>query len=419
MKSDGHTPETKYLRDQTTGRGISPLVRILVAVGIAIVVVGLLAGTKVAQISSLIKFGMAAQAAGPPPEAVAAAPAKQAAWESAIESVGSVESGRGVTISTEVPGTVRAIRFESGAKVRPGQVLVALDASVERAQLSSLLASRELATSSAARSRRLGAGGAATKAQLDNDEAQLKTVSADAQALEAQIQKKKIRAPFAGKLGIRQVNLGQYLNPGTALTVLGSQEGVYVDFTIPQQQLASVPVGTAVRIALPGTQPPVTLDGKVAAVDPNIDPITRAVKLRASIDGTSGKANAKGSADAGKLNELRPGMFVNVSVVLPQRANVVYVPATSILRAPYGNSVFIVEDKKGAPGPGGRPAKVARQQFVRIGASRGDFVAIDEGVTAGQEVVTLGAFKLRNGASVVVNNEIQLSPSQTPTPQNR
>ena len=429
MKSDGHAPETKSLRDQTSGRGISPLMRILVAVGIAIVVVGLLAGTKFAQISSLIKFGKAAPAAGPPPEAVGTVAAKQAAWESVLESVGSVEAGRGVTISTEVPGVVHAIRFESGAKVRPGQVLVELDASVERAQLSSLVARRELATSSAARTRRLEAGGASTKAQLDTDEAQLKTVSADAQALEAQIQKKTIRAPFGGKLGIRQVNLGQYLNPGTAITVLESQDAVYIDFTVPQQQLASVPVGTAVRITLPGTQPPVTLDGKVAAVDPNVDPVTRAVKLRASVEGASGNINAKAkagsNADTGKPSDLlRPGMFVNVSVVLPHRANVVYVPATSILRAPYGNSVFIVEEKKGdqghpAPGPGGRPAKVARQQFVRVGASRGDFVAIDEGVTAGQEVVALGAFKLRNGAPVVVNNEIQLSPSQTPTPQNR
>jgi membrane fusion protein (multidrug efflux system) len=377
--------------------------RIVVAVGISLVIVGLLAGTKIAQISSLMRFGKAAQAAGPPPQAVATAVAKGAEWESLLESVGSVEAGRGVTISNEVPGVVRAIRFESGAKVRPGQVLVELDASVEKAQLSSLQARQELASSSATRSRRLEAGGAYTKVQLEADEAQLKTVSADAQALAAQIEKKTIRAPFGGKLGIRSVNLGQYLNPGTPITVLESLDAVYIDFTVPQQQLARVPVSTAVRISLPGVQPPRTLAGKIAAVDPNVDPVTRAVKLRASVQA------AKGDADA-----LRPGMFVNVSVVLPEKASVVFVPATSIMRAPYGNSIYIVEDA-----PGGKPAKVARQQFVRIGVSRGDFVAIDEGVTAGQEVVTLGAFKLRNGAPVFVNNEIQLSPSQTPTPQNR
>jgi membrane fusion protein, multidrug efflux system len=389
--------------------------RIVVAVGISLVVIGVLAGTKFAQISSLIRFGKAAQAAGPPPQAVGTAVAKGAAWESLLESVGSVAAGRGVTISNEVPGVVHAIRFDSGAKVHAGQVLVELDASVERAQLASLQARRDLATTSATRTRRLEAGGAATKAQLDTDEAQLKTVGADARALEAEIEKKTIRAPFGGKLGIRSVNLGQYLNPGTAITDLESTDAVYIDFTVPQQQVAQVPVGTSVRVALPGTQPPRTLAGKIAAVDPNADPVTRAVRLRASVQEDGDKTST---------NALRPGMFVNVSVVLPERASVVFVPATAVARAPYGNSIYVVEDKKdeeGHPvnGPGGRPAKVARQQFVRVGITRGDFVAIDEGVTAGQEVVVLGAFKLRNGAPIFVNNEIQLSPSQTPNPQNR
>jgi membrane fusion protein (multidrug efflux system) len=421
VTSNEDTDETMPLRDQTVGRGISNTMRIVVAVGISLAVVGVLAGTKFAQISSLMRFGKAAQAAGPPPEAVGTAVAKGAEWESLLESVGSVEAGRGVTISNEVPGVVRAIRFDSGAKVHPGQVLVELDASVERAQLSSLQARRDLATSSATRTRRLEAGGASTKAQLDADEAQLKTVSADAQALAAEIEKKTIRAPFGGKLGIRSVNLGQYLNPGTPITVLESLNAVYIDFTVPQQQVARVPVGTAVRISLPGAQPPRTLAGKIAAVDPNVDPVTRAVKLRATVE----EVQEKVKADSDKTSdELRPGMFVNVSVVLPDRVSVVFVPATAIMRAPYGNSVYIVEDRKdeaGQPvtGPGGRPAKAARQQFVRIGATRGDFVAIDEGVTAGQEVVVLGAFKLRNGAPVVVNNEIQLQPSQTPNPQNR
>jgi membrane fusion protein (multidrug efflux system) len=171
-----------------------------------------------------------------------------------------------------------------------------------------------------------------------------------------------------------------------------------------------VPVGTAVRIALPGTQPPRTLTGKVAAVDPNVDPATRAVKLRASVQGDRA--------------ELRPGMFVNVSIVLPERAEVVFVPATSILRAPYGNSVYIIEDRKDdkgqvVKGPDGKPGKIARQQFVRVGQTRGDFVALEDGVAAGQEVVILGAFKLRNNAPVMVNNSVKLSPSQTPHPQNR
>jgi membrane fusion protein (multidrug efflux system) len=389
--------------------------RIAIAAGISLAVIGVLAGTKFAQISSLMRFGKAAMAAGPPPEAVGTAVAKAAEWESLLESVGSVAAGRGVTISAEVPGVVRAIRFESGAKVRQGQVLVELDASVERAQLASLQARRDFATTSVTRTRKLEAGGASTKAQLDADEAQLNTVSADARALTAQIEKKTIRAPFGGKLGIRSVNLGQYLNPGTAVTVLESLDAVYIDFTVPQQEVARVPVGTTVRITIPGSQPVRTLSGKVAAVDPNVDPVTRAVKIRASVEEPAGEASA---------DEVRPGMFVNVAVVLPKRDKVVFVPATSIMRAPYGNSIYVVEDRKDeaghvVKGPDGKPAKVARQQFVRLGATRGDFVAIDEGVTAEQEVVVLGAFKLRNGAPIFVNNEIQLSPSQKPTPPNR
>jgi len=416
LPSPDHTTLTEKLRDLPTPRGISNRMRILIAAGVSLLVIGALAGTKFAQISSLIAFGKAAQAAGPPPEAVGTAVAAGGAWESVLESVGSVAAGRGVTISNEIPGVVRSIRFESGAKVRAGQVLVELDAGVERAQLASLRARRELAGTTAARSRRLEAGGAFTKAQLESDEAQLKTVNADTEALQAQIGKKTIRAPFAGKLGIRSINLGQYLNPGTPITVLESLEAVYIDFTVPQQEVGRVPVGTPVRIVLPGADSSQPLTGQIAAVDPNIDPVTRAVKLRASLQD-----------DKGTRDKLRPGMFVKVSIVLPQRANVVFVPATAVLRAPYGNSVYIVEAPKGANGeqappaggPGGSRVKVARQQFVRLGVTRGDFVAIDEGVTAGQEVVMLGAFKLRNGAPVIVNNENKLSPSQTPTPPNR
>ncbi|MEO7670438.1 MAG: efflux RND transporter periplasmic adaptor subunit, partial [Polyangia bacterium] len=353
--------------------------------------------------------------------------------------VGSVAAGRGVTISNEIPGVVRAIRFESGAKVRAGQVLVELEAGVEKAQLASLRARQDLAATTATRTQHLEERGASTKAQLDADQAQLKTVSADARALQAQIGRKTVRAPFSGKLGIRSVNLGQYLNPGTPITVLESLDAVYIDFTIPQQEVARVPVGTPVRIVLPGTEPPRLLAGKIAAVDPNVDPTTRAVKLRATVveegkqdskiaSKRATKGDKEGDAkrsDTLSPNQLRPGMFVKVSVVLPERASVVFVPATAVMRAPYGNSVYIVEDRKdekGATvtGPDGKPAKAARQQFVRVGVARGDFVAIEEGVTAGQEVVMLGAFKLRNGAPVMVNNQTtKLSPSQTPTPPNR
>jgi membrane fusion protein (multidrug efflux system) len=244
--------------------------------------------------------------------------------------------------------------------------------------------------------------------QLDADEAQLKTATADVAALEAQIDRKIVRAPFAGKLGIRSINLGQYLNPGTPITSLESTEAVVVDFTVPQQDLARVPVGAQTRIVLPGKQAQ-TLDGKIAVTEPNADPTTRAVKLRASVNDPKA--------------ELRPGMFVKVLVMLPEQTKVVSVPVTAVARAPYGDSVYVVEphkDDKGAPvmGMDGKPGKVARQQFVRAGQARGDFVAILEGITAGQEVVSLGGFKLRNGAPIMVNNQVKLSPSEAPKPEN-
>jgi membrane fusion protein (multidrug efflux system) len=391
------------------GTRLSNLKRFLIAAAICLVVIGVLAGVKVAQISALIRSGKAAQAAGPPPQAVGTDVATAGVWASVLEAVGSVAAARGVTISNESPGVVRAIRFQSGAKVRAGQVLVELDAAVERAQLASLKARLGLATTTAQRTRLLTEKGAFTKVQLDADEAQLKTATADVAALEAQIERKIVRAPFAGKLGIRSINLGQYLNPGTPITALESTEAVVVDFTVPQQELARVPVGSPARIVLPGTQPVQTLQGQIAATEPNADPNTRAVKLRASVNDPKA--------------QLRPGMFVNVSVMLPEQVKVVSVPATAIARAPYGDSVYVVEDRKdenGAPvsGRDGQPAKVARQQFVRVGQARGDFVAILDGVTAGQEVVTQGAFKLRNGAPVVVNNQVKLSPSESPRPEN-
>ncbi|HEV3030902.1 MAG TPA: efflux RND transporter periplasmic adaptor subunit [Polyangia bacterium] len=391
------------------GKRLSNVKRFAIAGGICLVVIGVLAGLKFAQISALIRSGKAAQAAGPPPQAVGTDVAATGVWQSVFEAVGSVTAARGVTISNDSPGVVRSIRFDSGAQVRAGQVLVELDAAVERAQLASLKARLGLAATTAGRTRLLTEKGANTRLQLDTDEAQLKTTTADVAALEAQIERKIVRAPFAGKLGIRSVNLGQYLNPGTPITVLESTEAVVVDFTIPQQELARVPVGATTRIVLPGTQPAQTLEGKISAVEPDADPTTRAVKLRASVNDEKA--------------QLRPGMFVNISVLLPERAKVVSVPATAIARAPYGDSVYVVEtrkDEKGDPvsGRDGKPAKVARQQFVRVGQARGDFVAIMDGVTAGQEVVTQGAFKLRNGAPVMVNNGVKLSPSQTPRPEN-
>ena len=383
--------------------------RYLLAIGLVAIIIGALVAIKFKQISGLIKAGEAGQKAGPPPESIGTAVARQDTWEGTLTAVGSIAAARGVTVSNESPGVVSAIHFESGAFVRAGQVLVELDTSVERAQLASAEARQELADVSAGRSRKLAASSAISNAQLDGDEAQLKTSKADLSALKAQIDRKTVRAPFSGRLGIRTVNLGQYLNPGTPISVLESLGSVYVDFSLPQQALADAPVRTPVRVTINTEKGALPFDGVIAAVDPTVDATTRTIKLRASVPN--------------KDDKLRPGMYVNVAVVLAKRDPVVTAPATSVVHASYGDSVFVVEDKKteaGAPvlGPDGKQAKVARQQFVRVGLARGDFVALLDGVKAGQELVSAGAFKLRNGSGVVIHNDIAPVPSLTPTPDN-
>jgi membrane fusion protein (multidrug efflux system) len=269
-------------------------------------------------------------------------------------------------------------------------------------------ARRNLAKVSVERSRALVEKSVAPRSELDSNESELKASTADAAALQAQIDRKVIRAPFDGRLGIRQVNLGQYLNPGTAITVLQATDAVNVDFTLPQTELERLAPGTPVRIDVAGASAPV--EAKVSAIDPTLDPVTRAIKVRASVD---------------KPDEsLRPGMFVNVVVVLPEQREVVVVPATAIVHATFGDSLFVVEPKKDdkgnvVNGPDGKPALVARQQFVKTGEARGDFVAIVEGVKAGQEVVSAGAFKLRNGAGVVINNSVNPKAQLEPRPENR
>jgi membrane fusion protein (multidrug efflux system) len=368
--------------------------RYLIPIVVLVAIVAGLGGVKFKQISTLLHAGETMQKMGPPPEAVGTAVATEESWEGTLSAVGTVAAVRGVAVSNESPGVVTAIHFESGQTVRAGQILVELDTSVERAQLASAEARKQLADVTAGRSRALVEREAASKSQLDADEAQVKTSSADSGALKAQIDRKTVRAPFAGRLGIRTVNLGQYLQPGTAVSVLESLGSVYVDFSLPQQYHSEIKTGTPVRVTVAGANGPV-LEGTVGAVDPTLDAVTRTIKLRASVPNNKDK--------------LRPGMFVNVEVVRGDKRKVVTAPATAIVHASYGDSVFVVED-----GPTGKAAKVARQQFVRLGGARGDFVAILDGVKAGQVLVTAGAFKLRNGSSVVVNNDIKVTPALAP-----
>ena len=356
-------------------------------------ILGGLGAVKYKQISSLISMGKAMQASGPPPEAVATTAVRKDTWQAALDAVGSVAAAKGVTVSNDAPGIVSAIHFESGGTVHQGQVLVELDSNVERAQLASVLARQELAQVNAKRTRALVAVDAIPRSQQDSDDAVVRTSGSDLDQLQAQINRKIVRAPFSGKLGIRLVNLGQYLNPGTAIAELAATETVFVDFTLPQEELKRLSLGMPVRVVIEGegTAP---VDGSLAAVDPTIDAVTRSIKLRASLPNRDEK--------------LLPGMFARISVILPDSRDVTILPVSALVHASYGDSVFVVEDKKDDAGnpvstADGHHPKVARQQFVKVSETRGDFAAVTNGVTVGQDVVTAGAFKLHNGAAVVVN----------------
>ncbi len=390
------------------------MTRYIVAILGLVLLIGSLIGVKATQIAGLIKAGEAFAKAGPPPESVGTEVSRVLDWEGTLSAVGSVAAAQGVSVSNDAPGVVKKILFESGDLVKPGQVLVELDSSVERAQLATAQARQQLAQTTFNRTSGLAQAGTVSQSVLDADNSGLKAASAEVDGLRAQIDRKIVRAPFAGRLGIRAINLGQYLSPGTTITTLEALDTVFVDFTLPQQALPSLRTGLGVRVGIEGIEQ-FTAEGQIVAIDPALDRATRSLRVRASVPNPDQK--------------LRPGMFARVAVLLPGRAQVVAIPMTAVVHAPYGDSVFIVEplstpDAQTAQGEGANakasafPVRQVRQQFVRLGEERGDFVAVLEGVSAGQEVVTAGAFKLRNGAKVAINNRTKVEPQLAPRPDN-
>lgn len=370
----------------------------LPAIVLVLALVGGLVAIKASQIGTLARAGEAAKQAGPPPETVGSTTATQQRWEAQLTAVGSVAARKGVTISNDAPGIVTSIGFDSGEQVKSGAVLVRLDTSVEQAQLASALSRLQLAETTLARTRALSRERVTTEAELDTAEATLEGARAEVSTLRAQIGRKVVVAPFSGRLGMRLVNVGQYLAPGSEITTLQSEEEEFVDFQLPQQQLPVVHVGLLVKIT--ATDAGIDTQGTVVAVDPTVDPRTRSFQVRASTKDTE--------------ERLRPGMFVNVSVGLGQSNEIVAVPVTSVVYAPYGDSVFVIEDDESS-----RTGKVARQQFVQLGEARGDFVAIDKGLQGGEPLVAEGAFKLRNGSPITIDNAVDLDPKLHPQPGNR
>ena len=370
--------------------------KVLLAVFIVLLVVGGLAGVKALQIKKLIASG---KSFAPPPECVSAAVAREDKWQDTLTAIGSITAVQGVIVTPDIPGIAREIAFESGAVVTNGALLVRLDTSSEEAQLRALEAQEELGRLNLARERNLRTQNMVSQSELDTAEATLKQSQGNADAIRATIQKKTIRAPFAGRLGIRLVNLGQYLDTGKPIVSLQSLTPVYAEFSLPQQELARLKTGMKVLVttdAYPGRQ----FDGTLTAINPDLDQQTRSVGLQATFDNPE--------------QLLRPGMFARVEVLLPEEQAVLVIPATSVLSAPYGDSVYVIEPK---PGKDEEKTELAvRQQFIRTGRARGDFVSVESGLKPGDRIVSAGIFKLRNGMAVIENNDLAPKNDLAPRP---
>lgn len=366
---------------------------LLIAMGVFTVALGFV---KYQQIRAAIA---GAASFAPPPEAVTTLLAKEEPWNETLSSIGSLSAVQGVIVSSDLPGIVSRIAFDSGKVVSKGDVLVELDTKQEQAQLRAAEAERELAHLSLERVKGLHDKGVTSRAELDSAEAAFKSADARLGEIRATIDRKTIRAPFSGVLGIRQVNLGQYLNSGDPVVPLQSLDPVYVNFSLPQQELEHLKLGIEVAVRSDAV-PPIEVVGRLTAVDSVVDEATRNVRVQATIPNPE--------------RRLHPGMFVEARIDVGQVGSAVVIPASSVLFAPYGDSVFIVEEMKA---PTGSTYLGVRQQFVKLGPSRGDQVSVRSGLKPGEQVVTSGAFKLRNGAAVQVNNEVQPSNDPAPKPQ--
>jgi membrane fusion protein (multidrug efflux system) len=363
---------------------------------VVLVVVAGLGFVKYRQIEAAIAQGASFQL---PATAITTIVAQRETWPSTLEIIGTADAIRGVTVSADLPGTVARINFESGKPVHEGDVLVELDTRQERAQLAAAEAQRDLAQINFARTQELVKQGVTARTEYDNTSAQQKATEAQVGEIRATIERKTIRAPFSGVLGIRQVNLGQYLAAGQAIVPLQALNPIYVNFGVPQQTAQQVRNGRALEVTsddLPG----VKFTGRVTAIDSVINESTRNIQVQATLPNPDAK--------------LRPGMYVQVQLTLGASSQAITLPASAVNYAPYGDSVFVVTQLQD---PKGKTYLGVRQQVVKIGGSRGDQVAVVSGVNPGDEVVTSGVFKLRNGAAVQVNNKVQPPNNPKPKPE--
>lgn len=383
---------------------MKPMPRRMLIMGLCVVLmIAALGLTKFLQIRQMI-----ANSPKPGPQTVSAIKVEALEWQPQFNAVGTLTPVRGVDVTTEVSGLVRNVRFRSGQDVEQGQVLVELNADADVALLHSLQAMADLAASVLARDKLQFDAQAVSQAQLDADEADLRVKRANVAQQAALVAKLTIRAPFTGRLGITTVNPGQHLNPGDKIVTLQTIDPIYVDFTLPERQLASVSLGQHVTLssdAFPGQ----SFDGKVTALNPKVDAATRNIQLEATV------ANDK--------HQLLPGMFARVYVDAGDQVRYPTLPLTAVTYNAYGSTVFVLKPGTTKDEPGATKDKrgaaqlEAQQVFVTTGSTRGDQVAVLTGVTAGDLVVTSGQLKLKNGTPVVVDNSIQPANSPNPTPQ--
>ncbi|MEO8045154.1 MAG: efflux RND transporter periplasmic adaptor subunit [Spartobacteria bacterium] len=369
----------------------------LVILGLVVIFL-LIFGTKALQIFAMISAG---KAMVEPPTTVTSAKVQKADWAPSLTAVGSITPVQGATISAELPGMVAEIGFESGRPVKKGDLLVKLDASAEQAQLRSAQADLELMKAEFERAQDLSKRNVISKAEFDSASSKYAQAKAAVENVQSIIDKKEIRARFDGVAGIREVNPGQMVPAGQKLVTLQALDKVFVDFSLPQQDLGKVKVGLPVKMttdAIEGRE----FSGTLSAINSAIDPATRAVSLQATVD----------NAD----HALRAGMFARVEVQLPKTKPTLFIPTTAVAYAPYGNSVYVIEPKKDEKT--GKTALTSQQHFVRTGETRGDFVAVTEGLKEGAEVVSTGVFKMRNGMHVLVDNKLAPKGKLNPTPPN-
>jgi membrane fusion protein (multidrug efflux system) len=335
----------------------------------------------------------------PPPETVTSAVVKEEDWAPTLRAIGSISPVQGAVVSAELAGVVSQVAFENGGTAKKGDLLVQLEASAEEAQLHSAEADLQLARADMERSRDLATRKVISKAEIDATESKFKQKEGAVDQMRSMITKKTVRAPFDGQLGIRQVNVGQSLIAGQEVVPLTSLDTLFVDFALPQQDFGKLSSGLEVHVttdALPGR----VFTGKLTAMNSMINATTRNVTLQATL--------------ANPEHLLRPGMFAKVEVVLPEKQKALVIPGSAISYAPFGDSVFVIEKQKDEKS--GKESQTIRQQFVRVGEARGDFVSISKGLKAGETVVGTGVFKLRPGMAVTINNDLAPKPQINPTP---